>query len=114
MNRKLNAAITAGLSLSMVLGSTPVTAIAAQVKQPAAKGATDEADYCSITIYDSANGAFAGMVSAKPGEKVTDALERATFVEKPGYKMPTSSTLTLVRSSTTTRQRIPGLAPRLR
>ena len=87
MNRKLNAAITAGLSLSMVLGSTPVTAIAAQVKQPAAKGATDEADYCSITIYDSANGAFAGMVSAKPGEKVTDALERATFVEKPGYKI---------------------------
>ena len=87
MNRKLNAAITAGLSLSMVLGSTPVTAIAAQVKQPAAEGATDEADYCSITIYDSANGAFAGMVSAKPGEKVTDALERATFVEKPGYKI---------------------------
>ena len=87
MNRKLNAAITAGLSLSMVLGSTPVTAIAAQVEQPAAKGATDEADYCSITIYDFANGAFAGMVSAKPGEKVTDALERATFVEKPGYKI---------------------------
>ena len=87
MNRKLNAAITAGLSLSMVLGSTPVTAIAAQVKQPAAKGATDEADYCCITIFDSANGAFAGMVSAKPGEKVTDALERATFVEKPGYKI---------------------------
>ena len=87
MNRKLNAAITAGLSLSMVLGSTPVTAIAAQIEQPATKGATDEADYCSITIYDSANGAFAGMVSAKPGEKVTDALERATFVEKPGYKI---------------------------
>lgn len=87
MNRKLNAAITAGLSLSMVLGSTPVTAIAAQIEQPATKGATDEADYCSITIYDSANGAFAGMVSAKPGEKVTDALERAAFVEKPGYKI---------------------------
>ncbi len=87
MNRKLNAAITAGLSLSMVLGSTPVTAIAAQIEQPATKGATDEADYCSITIYDSANEAFAGMVSAKPGEKVTDALERATFVEKSGYKI---------------------------
>lgn len=87
MNRKLNAAITAGLSLSMVLGSTPVTAIAAQVKQPAAKGATDTAEWYSITIYDSANGAFAGMVSAKEGEKVTDALERATFVEKPGYKI---------------------------
>lgn len=30
MNRKLNAVITAGLSLSMVLGSTPVAAIAAE------------------------------------------------------------------------------------
>ncbi|MGO4983127.1 InlB B-repeat-containing protein, partial [Collinsella sp. Sow4_E3] len=33
MNRKLNAAITAGLSLSMVLGSTPVAAIAAETTQ---------------------------------------------------------------------------------
>ena len=87
MNRKLNAAITAGLSLSMVLGSTPVTAIAAQVKQPAAKDAADAAEWRSITIYDSATGEFAGMVSAQDGEKVTDALERATFVEKPGYKI---------------------------
>ena len=87
MNRKLNAAITAGLSLSMVLGSTPVTAIAAQVKQPAAKDAADAAEWRSLTVYDSATGEFAGMVSAQDGEKVTDALERATFVEKPGYKI---------------------------
>ena len=33
MNRKLNAAITAGLSLSMVLSSTPVAAIAAETTQ---------------------------------------------------------------------------------
>ena len=33
MNRKLNAAITAGLSLSMVLSSTPVAAIAAETAQ---------------------------------------------------------------------------------
>ena len=87
MNRKLNAAITAGLSLSMVLGSTPVTAIAAQVKQPDRADAADAAEWRSITIYDSATGEFAGMVSAQDGEKVTDALERATFVEKPGYKI---------------------------
>lgn len=33
MNRKLNAAITAGLSLSMVLSSTPVAAIATETAQ---------------------------------------------------------------------------------
>lgn len=46
MNRKLNAAITAGLSLSMVLSSTPVAAIAAETTQntsgEAAAAAADE------------------------------------------------------------------------
>ena len=46
MNRKLNAAITAGLSLSMVLSSTPVAAIAAETAQntsgEAAAAAVDE------------------------------------------------------------------------
>ena len=46
MNRKLNAAITAGLSLSMVLSSTPVAAIAAETAQntsgEAASAAADE------------------------------------------------------------------------
>lgn len=41
MNRKLNAAITAGLSLSMVLSSTPVAAIAAETTQN-----TSEGGYC--------------------------------------------------------------------
>ena len=40
MNRKLNAAITAGLSLSMVLSSTPVVAIAAETAQGTNEGAT--------------------------------------------------------------------------
>lgn len=40
MNRKLNAAITAGLSLSMVLSSTPVAAIAAETTQNTSEGAT--------------------------------------------------------------------------
>ena len=40
MNRKLNAAITAGLSLSMVLSSTPVAAIAAETTQGTSEGAT--------------------------------------------------------------------------
>ena len=88
MNRKLNAAITAGLSLSMVLGSTPVTAIAAQVKQPAAKGATD-ADaivWHSLSVYDAATGDMLWMTSAQEGQKVTDALKNFSYV-KPGYKI---------------------------
>lgn len=53
MNRKINAAITAGLSLSMVLGSTPVTAIAAQPQQLAAKSATEaNVEYATVTFYD--------------------------------------------------------------
>ena len=40
MNRKLNAAITAGLSLSMVLSSTPVAAIAAETARGTNEGAT--------------------------------------------------------------------------
>ena len=45
MNRKLNAAITAGLSLSMVLSSTPVAAIAAE----AAQGTNGEATAAAAT-----------------------------------------------------------------
>ena len=45
MNRKLNAAITAGLSLSMVLSSTPVAAIAAET----AKGTNGEATAAAAT-----------------------------------------------------------------
>ena len=88
MNRKLNAAITAGLSLSMVLGSTPVTAIAAQVKEPAAKGATD-ADaivWHSLSVYDAATGDMVWMISAQEDQPVTDALKNFSYV-KPGYKI---------------------------
>ena len=45
MNRKLNAAITAGLSLSMVLSSTPVAAIAAET----AEGTNGEATAAAAT-----------------------------------------------------------------
>lgn len=86
MNRKLNAAITAGLSLSMVLGSTPVTAIAAQAKQPAAKDAADAIVWRSLSVYDAATGEMLWMTSAQEGEKVTDALKNFSF-EKPGYKI---------------------------
>ena len=88
VNRKLNAAITAGLSLSMVLGSTPVTAIAAQVKEPAAKGATD-ADaivWHSLSVYDAATGDMLWMTSAQEDQPVTDALKNFSYV-KPGYKI---------------------------
>ena len=86
MNRKLNAAITAGLSLSMVLGSTPVTAIAAQVQEPAAKGATDAIVWRSLSVYDPATGEMLWMTSAQEGDKVTDWLKNFSFV-KPGYKI---------------------------
>ena len=86
MNRKLNAAITAGLSLSMVLGSTPVTAIAAQVQQPAAKGATDAIVWRSLSVYDPATDEMLWMTSAQEGDKVTDWLKNFSFV-KPGYKI---------------------------
>ena len=62
MNRKLNAAITAGLSLSMVLGSTPVAAIAAETTQ----GTSGEAAAAASTgvktvtfVADNGGGAFA-------------------------------------------------------
>ena len=88
MNRKLNAAITAGLSLSMVLGSTPVTAIAAQVKQPAAEGATnaDANVWHSLSVYDAATGDMLWMTSAQEGQKVTDALKTFDY-KKPDYKI---------------------------
>ena len=87
MNRKLNAAITAGLSLSMVLGSTPVTAIAAQVQQPAAKSATEANDWCVLKVYDEADGQQLLGISVQKGQKkVTEALE-GNVPAKPGYKI---------------------------
>lgn len=87
MNRKLNAAITAGLSLSMVLGSTPVTAIAAQVQQPAAKSATEANDWCELKVYDEADGQQLLGISVQKGQKkVTEALE-GNVPAKPGYKI---------------------------
>lgn len=77
MNRKLNAAITAGLSLSMVLGSTPVTAIAAQVQQPAAKSATEANDWCVLNVYD-----------VKKQE--TPAVKKYTVTYYDGYKVLTT------------------------
>ena len=62
MNRKLNAAITAGLSLSMVLGSTPVAAIAAETTQNTSEGATAAASTGVKTVTfvaDNGGGAFA-------------------------------------------------------
>ncbi len=56
MNRKLNAAITAGLSLSMVLSSTPVAAIAAETTQGASEGATAAASTGEKQVTFFANG----------------------------------------------------------
>lgn len=86
MNRKLNAAITAGLSLSMVLGSTPVTAIAAQVQQPAAKSATEANDWCVLNVYDEADGQQLLGIWVQKGQKVTEALEGNVHA-KSGYKI---------------------------
>ena len=59
MNRKLNAAITAGLSLSMVLSSTPVAAIAAETTQGTSGEATAAAaDEKHVGFY--ANGGTFG------------------------------------------------------
>ena len=64
MNRKLNAAITAGLSLSMVLSSTPVAAIAAETARGTNEGATAAASAGKKTVmFVAANdggGAFEG------------------------------------------------------
>lgn len=73
MNRKLNAAITAGLSLSMVLGSTPVAAIAAETAQNTSEGATAAASTgVKTVIFVAANGgggAFAdGNITTEPIE----------------------------------------------
>ena len=62
MNRKLNAAITAGLSLSMVLSSTPVAAIAAETAQNTSEGATAAASTGVKTVTfvaENGGGAFA-------------------------------------------------------
>ena len=88
MNRKLNAAITAGLSLSMVLGSTPVTAIAAQVQQPAAKGAS-EVVWRTFKVRDVASKPSDEdlySASVMDGTLVADALGGSTY-NKPGYKI---------------------------
>ena len=59
MNRKLNAAITAGLSLSMVLSSTPVAAIAAEATQGTNGEATAAAATGKKVDYYANGGAFA-------------------------------------------------------
>ena len=59
MNRKLNAAITAGLSLSMVLSSTPVAAIAAETAQGTNGGATAAAATGKRVDYYANGGTFA-------------------------------------------------------
>ncbi len=62
MNRKFNAAITAGLSLSMVLSSTPVAAIAAETTQNTSEGATAAASTGVKTVTfvaENGGGAFA-------------------------------------------------------
>ena len=56
MNRKLNAAITAGLSLSMVLSSTPVAAIAAETTQGTSGEATAAASTGEKQVSFFANG----------------------------------------------------------
>ena len=70
MNRKLNAAITAGLSLSMVLGSTPVAAIAAETAQNTSEGATAAASTgVKTVIFVAANGGGAfkdGNITTSP------------------------------------------------
>ena len=59
MNRKLNAAITAGLSLSMVLSSTPVAAIAAETAQGTNGEATVAAATGKKVDYYANGGTFA-------------------------------------------------------
>ena len=59
MNRKLNAAITAGLSLSMVLSSTPVAAIAAETAQGTNGEATVAAATGKRVDYYANGGTFA-------------------------------------------------------
>ena len=59
MNRKLNAAITAGLSLSMVLSSTPVAAIAAETTQGTSGEATAATTGKKHVSFFANGGAFA-------------------------------------------------------
>ena len=58
MNRKLNAAITAGLSLSMVLSSTPVAAIAAETTQDRSGEAAAAAATGKPVIFIANGGTF--------------------------------------------------------
>ena len=59
MNRKLNAAITAGLSLSMVLSSTPLAAIAAETTQGTSGEATAATTGKKHVSFFANGGAFA-------------------------------------------------------
>ena len=73
MNRKLNAAITAGLSLSMVLGSTPVASIAAETAQNTSEGATAAASTgVKTVIFVAANG---GGGAFKDGNITTSPMQ---------------------------------------
>ncbi len=59
MSRKLNAAITAGLSLSMVLSSTPVAAIAAETAQNTSGEAAAAATGVKTVSFYANGGTFA-------------------------------------------------------
>ena len=59
MNRKLNAAITAGLSLSMVLSSTPIAAIAAETAQNTSGEAAAAATGVKTVSFYANGGTFA-------------------------------------------------------
>ena len=71
MNRKLNAAITAGLSLSMVLGSTPVAAIAETTQDTSEEAAAAAATGVKQVLYVANGGAFADGNETMEG--VTDS-----------------------------------------
>ena len=76
MNRKLNAAITAGLSLSMVLSSTPVAAIAAETAQGTNGEATAAAATGKRVDYYANGGTFFDGNDTMQGVTDTDGIAR--------------------------------------
>ena len=88
MNRKLNAAITAGLSLSMVLSSTPVAAIAAETTQ----GTSGEAAAAAATgvkdvSFFANGGTFADGTSISLNNKTNEngEINQPTSPVRDGY-----------------------------
>ena len=72
MNRKLNAAITAGLSLSMVLSSTPVAAIAAETAQNTSGEAAAAATGVKLVSFFANGGTFADGTSISVDNKTNE------------------------------------------